>query len=146
MSKKMLTTAGFSLALLGGAAMPIQAFAGDDQVKSIPIAAEQDDSMTVVRDAETGKLRAPTAAEHEEMQQRKAAKARNFRAAARPILQKYHRSGARGARLSEDAESLSVVVRRDDGKLDTQCFDSKEAAETALKAGTLTTALKLETE
>lgn len=146
MSKKMLTTAGISLALLAGAALPIQALAGDAPAKSFPIAVEQDDSMVVVRDAETGLARAPTAAEVTEMQARKDAKARNFRAAARPAMQKHHRSGARGARISPDQESISVAIRRADGTVETQCFDSPAAAQAALKDGSLTTSTQRETE
>lgn len=145
MSKKMLTTAGVSLALLAGAALPLQALA-IEQAKSVPIGTEQDDSMIVVRDAETGLVRAPTAAEVNAMQARKDAKARNFRAAARPALQKYHHSGARGARISPDQESISVAIRRPDGTVETECFDSPAAAQAALGSGSLTTATQRETE
>ena len=129
MSKKILTAAGISLALLGGAAMPIHAFAGDAQAQ--PITAEQDNHLTVVRDAESGKLRPPTADELAVMQQARAAKARNFRAAPRPAMQKYHRSGARGARVSEELqEPLSVTA------------ESKDTG----KAASPTTTIKFETE
>ncbi len=146
MYKKMLTTAGLSLALLGAAALPIQAFAGNEQAAATPITVEQADSLTVVRDPVTGQMRAPTADEVSVMQQERAAKARNFRRAPRAAMQKYHRNGARGARVSEEFETLSVAVRKPDGTVDSQCFDSKDAAEAAFKAGTLTTAIKHETE
>lgn len=130
MSKKIFIAAGISLALLGGVATPIQAFAGDEQAQ--PITSE-DDHLTVVRDADTGKLRAPTADERAVMQQAQAAKARNFRVSPRPGVQKYHHSGARGARVSEAlAEPLSVETRA----------EPKSAA----SAVSPTTTIKFETE
>lgn len=133
MSKKILTAAGISLALLGGVAMPIQAFAGDEQAQ--PFVAEQDNHLTVLRDAETGKLRLPTAEEHAIMQQERAAKARNFRVSLRPAMQKYHRSGARGARVSERLmEPLSVGA------------EAKDIAPSASKPASPATIIKFETE
>lgn len=130
MSKKIFTAAGISLALLGGVAMPIQAFAGDEQAQSIT---SEDHHLTVVRDAETGKLRAPTAEESAVMQKAQAAKARNFRSSPRPAVQKYHHSGARGARVSEAlAEPLSVETSAD--------------VKNAASAGSPTTTIKFETE
>lgn len=140
MSKKILTVATISLALLGGVAMPIEAFAGDAQAE--PITAQHDDHLTVVRDAETGKLRPPTAQEYAVMQQARIAKARNFRAAPRPAIQKYHRSGARGARVSEELEVLSVVASLPECTVETPCPDAKDAANAARPS----TALKTETE
>lgn len=140
MSKKIFTAAGISFALLGAIAMPSQAFAGDTHAE--PITAQQDDHLTVVRDAETGKLRPPTAEEYATMQQARAVKARNFRAAPRPALQKYHRSGARGARVSEEFEVLAVAASKPECVMDTPCADAKDAAQAARPS----TTLKTETE
>ncbi|MFC0131691.1 hypothetical protein CR105_12660 [Massilia eurypsychrophila] len=138
MSKKILTAAGISFALLGAIAMPTQAVAGDTHAE--PITAQHDDHLTVVRDAETGKLRPPTPEEFAVMQQARAAKARNFRAAPRPALQKYHRSGARGARVSDEFEVLSVAASKPECAADTACADVNDAAARP------STALKTETE
>lgn len=130
MSKKILTAAGITLALLGGVAMPIHAMAGDEPAQ--PITTE-DHHLTVVRDADTGKLRAPTAEETAQMQQARAAKARNFRASPRPGVQKYHHNGARGARVSEALqEPLSIEAGPD--------------AKAAAAAGSPSTTIKFETE
>jgi molybdopterin-guanine dinucleotide biosynthesis protein A len=113
------------VALLAVAAMPLQASAQDQQVES-------SSSMTVVRDAETGKLRAPTAAEHAALSQ--AAKAKSLKArasAAAPTLQKSHASGARGARLTDDFMSTVVAVRNADGSIGRQCLESHDDAEAA---------------
>lgn len=138
MSKKILTAAGISLALLGGVAMPIQAFAGEQE----PIIAQHDDHLTVVRDAETGKLRSPTAEERAVMRQARAAKARNFRASPRPAMQKYHRSGARGARVSEEFEVLSATASKPECTSATPCADAHDATHAARPS----TTLKIETE
>jgi hypothetical protein len=144
MSIKMLNAAGVGLALIGAAALPLQA-AAHDQAAATEVVSN--DSVVVVRDAETGKLRAPNAAEHAEMQQLKAARAANFRSAPKPTLQRFHPNGARGARLTDEFMSSSVAVLRPDGTLDKQCFDSEEAAQAALQTASVTTSpLKRETE
>lgn len=99
--------------------------------------------MTVVRDAETGKLRAPTAAEIGALQL-KAARTTSLRAGpAATTQQKFHSSGARGARLTDAFMSQSVAVRRADGLIDATCVHNQEAAEAALRAPAVA---QLETE
>lgn len=101
------------------------------------------DQMTVVRDAETGQLRAPTTAEIDALQL-KAGRNTSLRAGpAATALQKFHRSGARGLRLTDEFMSQSVAVRRADGTLDQNCVHSKDAADAALRAPVTA---KLETE
>jgi hypothetical protein len=126
-----LSAAAALLALLGATALPLTAAA-----QEAPAA----DSLTVVRDAETGQLRAPTAAELTAMHAAKAQKmARGLVArAAAPAtpLTKYHRSGAVGVRVTDEMVSSSVVmVRQPDGTLAEQCFDDKDTAHNAVSHG-----------
>ena len=80
--------------------------------------------LTVVRDAETGELRAPTATENQALQ------AQAAQPSARPA-QPALTTGADG-RLSVKLDSshlvYSVVKRGADGKLDQQCVDGDHAA------------------
>ena len=120
--QRMLCAAGITLALLGLASQ--SASAQEASVQST-------DSMTVSRDADTGKLRAATA---EEVSAMKSANAnRVMRVAAKPTLQKFHgASGARGARLTDEFMSQNVAVRQPDGSLAEQCYDSHDAADNAV--------------
>jgi hypothetical protein len=146
MSNKLLNAAGIGLALIGAAALPLQAAAHEHQAPAPSAAVESGSDARVVRDVVTGILRAPTAEESVVMEQQKAARARNFRAAPQPTLQRFHANGARGARLTDEFMSSSIAVIKD-GTLDKQCFDSKEAADAALQAaGSTASALQRETE
>jgi hypothetical protein len=87
-------------------------------------------SQMVVRDPTTGELRAPTAAEAQALQvhRRSAASAGTLR-----TLSRRHADGAHGVRLSEEFMNYSVVIRQPDGRLLEYCFESREAAEAAMK-------------
>jgi hypothetical protein len=125
--------AGLSLALLGLAAVPVGAAAQEAQQ---PAAAASSDAMTVVRDAETGQLRHATAAEAQALQQ--PAGTRSLRAAAAPpasTLRKTHPNGAQGLRLTDEFISAAVAVRKPDGGIEMQCFESHQSADEAMKAG-----------
>lgn len=138
-SVNALSAAGLGLALAALTTLPMQAVAhGDhdaDAAAATSAAAsagvDVSASLTVVRDAETGLLRAPTAAELSVMQLR-AAKSQSPRVAPAVPMQKYHSSGARGARMTDDFMSFAVAVRKADGSVGTQCFETREAAEAAL--------------
>lgn len=139
---------GIVLAVL--AAAPFQAMAHDADHDAKPTApgSAAVANMTVVRDAETGKLRAPTADEISALQA-KEARVSSLRAAPATTLQKYHFTGARGVRLTEEFISHSVAVRNADGTLSTQCLDSAQAVDDAMKRAapvSKTLAAKLETE
>lgn len=110
-SCRRLLGAGLALLALGG-----QALAQQEQP------APATDNITVVRDAETGKLRDATPAERAALQA--SSMRRTLRAAPLPVLQKYHASGAQGARLTDEFMSASMAVRKPDGKLATQCVES----------------------
>ncbi len=89
-------------------------------------AAEQ--GMVVVRDAETGKLRAPTPLEARALQPRMSAAA----AAATPPKVVVGPGGRRSVRLGERHMVYSVVTRDSDGKLAEQCVHGPQAADSAL--------------
>jgi hypothetical protein len=117
--QRIICAAGVTLALLGGVSQSASA----QEVQST-------ESMTVSRDAETGKLRAATADEITALKAAGAAKA--MRMSAKPTQQKVHASGARGARLTDDFMSQNVAVRQPDGSMVEQCFDSHDAASNAV--------------
>ena len=129
-SGRLLCAAGITLALLGLAIRGASA-------QEAPL--QSNESMTVVRDAETGKLRAPTAAEQAALQSQAQARASGnasaMRAAPKASQQKFHASGARGARLTDEFVSSAVAVKKADGSIEMQCFDSHDAAKSAVATG-----------
>lgn len=91
-------------------------------------AQEQQQGMVVVRDAQTGQLRAPTPAESRAL----APKATpSMRAPSQPSMVT-HPGGARQVRLGERGLVYSVVTRDGDGKLAEQCVHGEDAAGQAL--------------
>ncbi len=132
--QRLINGAGIGLGLMCLAAMPAQAMAQDASIEVIPESVDANDNVTVVKDATTGKLRAPTPKEHDDLQKKAAMNKANRRIAPAVTQQKWHFSGARGARLTDEFMSASVVVRQADGSLEKHCFDSNEAAEAAMKA------------
>ena len=115
---RALRAAGIALALMG--------FAGQSAIaQEAPVAANE--SLTVVRDAESGKLRGASAAEAAALKTQSVRA--NARIAPKATLQKFHSSGARGARLTDEFMTTSVAVRNPDGSItvthgDTQNADS----------------------
>lgn len=128
-SQQKLRAAGAVLALLAAATLPLSATAQN----TTPAADDSAAALTVVRDADTGQLRAPTADEAAALTRK--SNARALRSAPPPALQKFHVSGARGARLTDEMANAAVMVRTPDGKLAAQCVDSHEAAEGIHQAG-----------
>ncbi len=121
--------AGFGIAVLGLSALPAQA-------ESTPAPAVQSaDALTVVRDPVTGELRAATGEEQAALQQKANAGKRLRQGTAVQPQQKFHASGARGTRVTDEFLSSSVVTRLPDGSLQKQCFDSHGAADSAAQTG-----------
>jgi len=85
--------------------------------------------MVVVRDAQTGQLRAPTAAESRALAPQ--GPTAGIAAQAAPALVT-HPGGARQVRLGERGLVYSVVTRGADGKLAEQCVKGAAAAEKAV--------------
>ena len=121
------------LPALALAFLPLMASAHDDAPTSTT------NRQVVVRDAETGRLRAPTAAELEALDA-KASRMAAARANAgqAPVQQKAHAAGARGARLTDEFMSYAVVTRAADGSLVKQCIEGSDKLPDTLKTGAAT--------
>jgi hypothetical protein len=138
---RSLGAAGAGLALVGIAALPVHAQTSAPAQAPVTSIANQ----IVVRDSATGELRAATAEEALVMQARSGVAVQRKSVAATPLT-RVHPSGARGARLTDEFMSYSVVVRQADGTLATLCFESREEAEAALKAAPVPKPSNLATE
>lgn len=87
--------------------------------------------MIVVRDPQTGQLRAPTAAESRALAPPPSASMRASQAQPTVVT---HPGGSRQVRLGERGLVYSVVTRGPDGKLAEQCVHGAAAAEKAVQA------------
>ncbi|WP_158643102.1 choice-of-anchor J family PEP-CTERM protein [Pseudoduganella lurida] len=126
-SRRAAAGAGLALAALG---MSGSAMAGDEQ----PAARNMDKGLVVVRDAETGQLRAPTAEEYRALVPKaaSAANARMARGVAAPAPQvTITKSGVRKVSVADKAV-YSVVTRAADGSLDEACVTGQAAADKAV--------------
>ena len=94
-----------------------------------PPAAGQE-GMVVVRDPQTGQLRAPTPAEAQAMAPPRAAAAKALPKAAMVV----NPDGSRQVDLGESRMVYSVVTRGADGKLSGQCVHGESAALKAVAA------------
>jgi hypothetical protein len=136
-----------SYALTGVAALALPAMAQQataTQPELAPAAVTATSNQIVVRDGNTGQLRAASPDEAATLREQNA-KGR-LRVAPQSTLPRFHTSGARGARLTDEFMTFSVVVRQPDGSLKEYCFESREAAEAALKTPVVTTTQTLPTE
>lgn len=130
--QRALRAAGIAFALLGFAGQ--SAIAQETAVHEIPVGSQE--ALTVVRDAETGELRAATGAEQAALQAKAGSQSRAARVAPQQVQQKTHAtSGAKGVRLTNEFLSSSVAVRKADGTIEKQCFDSHDAAQGAVSTG-----------
>jgi hypothetical protein len=91
-------------------------------------AAPAQEGMVVVRDPQTGQMRAPTAAEIQALRQAAPAAAQ---AAAAPKMV-VGPDGRRHVQLGESAMVYSVATRDSEGKLSRHCFKGEAAAQAAL--------------
>jgi hypothetical protein len=116
MSKQTILHASAMAALCALAAFSLQAKAQ-----------AHEDGMVAVRDAQTGKMRAPTPDELKAL--RGAAPPPAALRAGKPQPQTLSgRSGARGVRLGEKTMVYEVVTRGADGKLSSECVHGDGAA------------------
>jgi hypothetical protein len=127
---RALSAAGIALAAFNAAAQSAQ-----PQTAAV----ESTDRVTVVRDATTGELRAPT--QDEAAALKSSARKSLLRVAPPATLQKSHRSGATGVRLTDEFISSVVAVRQPDGSLS---ISEAHSADGATKAPVHAT--KTETE
>lgn len=94
-------------------------------------AAQEQPGMVVVRDAQTGQLRAPTAAEMRALAPAPSASMRAQSVAPSVVT---HPGGSKQVKLGERGLVYSVVTRDADGKLHDQCVQGAAAAEKAVHA------------
>lgn len=89
------------------------------------------DGMTVVRDPQTGKLRAPTSAELRALNGQKVKPETNFEPV-QPAKSTVRPDGTRALHLGERGMVYSVMRRNDDGSLSGHCVKGEEAAAGAI--------------
>jgi len=124
--QRLLCAAGITLALLG---LSVQGAVAQE------VAPQAAESLTVVKDAETGQLRAPTAAEAAALKvQADAAKSRQ-RSVPQTVQKIVSAKGHVGWQMTDESMSMSVAVRKADGSIERQCFDSHAAGADAVAKG-----------
>ncbi len=116
-----MNRSGWSQAPLWAAALTVACCAGAVQAA--------DAGAQVVRDAETGQLRAPTAAEAAALRGTRAGTAEKARA----VVERKMPSGAIMAEVPESMMQFSVVTRAPDGSLVRVCVQGAEQAEKAVR-------------
>jgi len=123
--------------------LPLIAAAHED---SLPVGDSSNGlAQIVVRDADTGKLRAATPEEAVSLHKLRGDRS-GLRAMAVTPQTKFHASGAIGVRATEDMMSYSVVTRGADGKLVEHCASSKDVAEGIVQNGAAPVTTDLPTE
>jgi hypothetical protein len=96
--------------------------------------AHAQEGMVVVRDPQTGQLRAPTPAERQALTRGPAASLRAMGPAV-PLSSQVVRNpdGSRKLKLGQRGQVFEVVTRTPDGKLTEQCVQGEDAASRALQ-------------
>ena len=125
MSKQRMLTTTVMAALCALALFSLQAKAQEQEQ-------EEGKGMVVVRDAQTGKMRAPTPDELRALRAKTPPPPAAMAGSAQPQTLTNRRSGARGVRLGEKNLVYEVVTRGPDGKLSETCVQGADAAEHAL--------------
>lgn len=88
------------------------------------------DNLMVVRDAVTGEMRAPTAEEAQALLA-PSNRAASSKGTPQPLIRR-HADGASSVRMTDESATYAVAVRKANGSVQSQCFDSKDAATAAL--------------
>lgn len=114
------------------AALALPACAQQAESKqAAPRQVQTQEGMVVVRDADTGELRAPTADEARALHPRTNASAAGMAAPAPKMVT--GPGGRRSVQLGDRHMVYTVVTRGADGKLEEQCVHGAHAAEHAVK-------------
>jgi hypothetical protein len=127
MSKQKMMTLSMLAALCVLATLTMHAKAAGQQEK------DRQEGMVVVRDPQTGKMRAPTPQELRELRAKAPPPAASLSSTPQQNRALTRRDGARGVRLGEKTLVYDVVTRGEDGKLSTQCVHGEAAAQDALQ-------------
>ena len=101
-------------------------------VTTTPVRAAGQEGMIVVKDPQTGKMRAPTPDELKALRARAPAPAALQGGQAEQPVTTARPDGSRGVRLGEKSLVYEVVSRDADGKLTSQCVQGEDAARHAL--------------
>ena len=124
MSKQKMMTLGALAALCLLASMTMHAKAAGQEGR---------EGMVVVRDPQTGKMRAPTAEELRALRAKAPPSGAALTGSAQAPRQLSRRDGARGVRLGEQSLVYDVVTRAEDGKLSSHCVQGEAAARAAVE-------------
>jgi len=131
-----------SLPALACTTCDVKAQAAADSTTAGPTssaAATGGEALAVVRDAETGQLRAPTAEELAAMNRRQAGQQlrapRPTDAPSAPLVRRTAGSAV-NVRLTPEFASYAVMVRQPDGTLAERCIQAPDAGEALTKAKT----------
>ncbi|CAH0259467.1 hypothetical protein SRABI118_03177 [Massilia sp. Bi118] len=125
MSKQKMMTLSMLAALCVLASLSMHAKAQERK--------EAREGMVVVRDPQTGKMRAPTPEELRQLRAKAPPSAAAIAGAPQEGKQLSRRDGARGVRLGEKTLVYDVVTRGADGKLSEQCVQGEAAAQEAMQ-------------
>jgi hypothetical protein len=125
MSKQKMMTLSMLAALCVLASLSMHAKAQERK--------EGQEGMVVVRDPQTGKMRAPTPEELRQLRAKAPRAAAAVAGAPQEGKQLSRRDGARGVRLGEKSLVYDVVTRGADGKLSEQCVQGEAAAQDAMQ-------------
>jgi len=120
--KMMTLTALAALCILASVTMHAKAAGQKDQ-----------EGMVVVRDPQTGKMRAPTPEELRALRANAPPSSATLTATPQQPHLLSRRDGARGVRLGEKSLVYDVVTRGEDGKLSSQCVQGEAAARGAVE-------------
>lgn len=112
------------------AALPLAAICAVALMQAPHARAAGQDGMVVVRDAQTGQLRAPTADEMTALTQTRSGAIKAQPPLSSLVVQ--NPNGSRSLRMGERGLVYSVVTRGADGKLEEQCLQGEQAAAKAL--------------
>jgi hypothetical protein len=130
--QKMMTLSMLAaLCVLASLAMHAKA-AGQQQKQERQDQRDRQEGMVVVRDPQTGKMRAPTPEELRALRAKAPPSAAALSGTPQQNQALTRRDGARGVRLGEKNLVYEVVTRGPDGKLSSQCVKGDAAAEDAL--------------
>jgi hypothetical protein len=127
MSKQKMMTLSALAALCVLASMTMHAKAADQKAE------DRQEGMVVVRDPQTGKMRAPTPEELRALRAKAPPSSAALTGTPRTPQQLSRRDGSRGVRLGEKSLVYDVVTRGEDGKLSSQCVQGEAAAREALE-------------
>jgi hypothetical protein len=127
MSKQKMMTLSALAALCVLASMTMHAKAADQKAE------DRQEGMVVVRDPQTGKMRAPTPEELRALRAKAPPSSAALIGTPRVQQQLSRRDGARGVRLGEKSLVYDVVTRGEDGKLSSQCVQGQAAAREAME-------------